>query len=246
MDGDYVEFELLPAPEVAERCVILAALIRRLWIETSFAATKAENWTGETFDLREWLRTEGLWDSLTTAEADWLQRSVGDMTEDEAAAVAWQAEGLATLGWALGLADLLPPGELGDIATVVQAVPAPWDTIRPWINAARLRPEAEIARERDRAEILEWRFGIESPRRLSTGQERADYDAALADVIHEARASGLLESDANADFTVAGKLVTSFNERDLERLSALAEERLRALNWLCGYGAAWDTVPLDI
>lgn len=246
MDDDYIEIELRPPREVAERCIILAALIRRLWIESSFTATDAGDWSAEAFDLREWLRIEGLWNSLTGAEREFLQRPVGDTTEDQSAVVAWQAEGLATLSWALGLVDLPPPGQLGDVTTVVQAVPAPWDTIIEWTRAARLRSEMEIATERDRAEILEWRIGIESPRRLSGGQERADYVAAIGEVVLEARASALLESASDTDFAIGDKLVTSFNDHDLERLSALAEERLRALNWLCGYGTSWDAVPLDV
>ena len=31
-----------------------------------------------------------------------------------------------------------------------------------------------------------------------------------------------------------------------EPLAILATERLRALNWLCGFGSDWDHVPLDI
>ena len=246
MDEDFVEIELRPPREVAERCIILAALIRRLWIESSFASADPGDWRAEAFDLREWLRAEGLWNSLTTDEMDFLQRSVGDAAEDQTAAVAWQAEGLTTWGWALGLADTLPPGDLGDVTTLVQAVPAPWDNISEWTRAAHLRSETEIATERDRAEILEWRIGIESSRRLSGGQERADYVAAIAEVVREARASALLEPDSDTDFTIGETLVSSFTDRELERLSALAEERLRALNWLCGYGSTWDAVPLDI
>ena len=246
MDEDYVEIELRPPDEVAERCIILAALIRRLWIETSFAATDAGDWSGEAFDLREWLRAEGLWTSLSAPEATILQQTVGDLEEDRIAVVAWQAEGLATLGWALGLADLSPPGELGDITAVVRAVPAPWDNTREWVRGARLRAEMEIAMERDRAEILEWRIGIEGPRRLSTGQERVDYVGTIAEVVREARASALLAPDGATDFAIGGRPVTSFDGLELERLSALAEERLRALNWLCGYGTTWDAVPLDV
>jgi hypothetical protein len=243
---DYVEIELRPAQEVAERCILLAALIRRLWIESSFASREPGDWSAEAFDLRVWLRDEGVWNSLTAPERDFLLREVGDATEDQLAIVAWQAAGLATLGWALGLVDLPPPGELGDITTVVQAVPAPWDKINEWTRAARLRPEMDIAMERDRAEILEWRIGIERPRRQSAGQARADYITAIAEVVHEARASGLLEADDVADFAIGGRPVASFDDPELERLSALAEERLRALNWLCGHGSTWDAVPLDI
>jgi hypothetical protein len=246
VDEDYVEIELRPAQEVSERCILIAALIRRLWIESSFASREPGDWSAEAFDLREWLRDEGAWKSLTSSERDFLQREVGDATQDQIAGVAWQAEGLTTLGWALDLVELPPPGKLGDITTVVQAVPAPWDKIGEWTRAARLRPEMEIATERDRAEILEWRIGIERPRRQSDGQARADYMAAIAEVVLEARASGLLESVVDADFAIGGRPVASFDDPELERLSALAEERLRALNWLCGHGITWDAAPLDI
>ena len=246
VDDDYVEIALRPPREVAERCIILAALIRRLWIESSFTPTDPGDLSAEAFDLREWLRAEGLWNSLTTAEKDFLQQNVGDLTEDQTAIVAWQVEGLATLGWALGLAALSPPGDLGDVTAVVQAVPAPWDTIGHWTRAARIRPETEITAERDRAEILEWRLGIEGPRRRSGGQEHAAYVAAIGEVVREARASALLGSDSDTDLAIGDTPVTSFTNHDLERLSANAEERLRALNWICGHGASWDAVPLDV
>jgi Domain of unknown function (DUF4272) len=246
VDEDFVDIELRPAREVAERCIILATLVRRLWIESSFTSTDAGDRSAEAFDLREWLRAEGLWNSLTSSEVDFLQQNVGGVTEDQSAIVAWQAEGLVTLSWALGLVDLSPPGKLGNITTVVQAVPAPWDNIKEWILNACLRPEMEIAAERDRAEVLEWRIGIEGPRRRSTGEESAEYLATIAEVIDEARASALLEFDGGTDFMIGSSLVTSVADQDLERLSALAEERLRALNWLCGYGTNWDAVPLDV
>jgi hypothetical protein len=55
----------------------------------------------------------------------------------------------------------------------------------------------------------------------------------------------LLESDC-ADFVIGDRSIASFDDLDLERFSSLAEERLRALNWLCGFGTSWDEVPLDI
>ena len=245
MDEDSIDIELRPPTVVAERCIILAALVRRLWIESSLSANEPGDWSAEAFDLREWLRAEGIRKSLTPAEDDFLQRPPSDLTEDEIAAVAWQAEGLATLGWALRLTGLLPPGNLGDITAVVRVVPAPWDDTAEWTRGAHLRPESEIATARDRAEVLEWRIAIEGPRRLASGDERAQYEAAIADVVQEARASSLLESDS-ADFVIGDRPLAALDDHDLERVSSLAEERLRALNWLCGFGTSWDEVPLDL
>jgi hypothetical protein len=245
-DDDHFDIELRSPATVAERCVIISTLVRRLWIESSFASGNAEDWTTEAFDLREWLRSENIWTGLTTFEADFLQRPVGSVTEDDLMSTTWQAEALATLGWAMGLTDHLPPGDLGDITAVIQAVPAPWDSVSAWVLGAWLRSEAEIAVQRDRAEIFEWRIGIERPFRLATGQERSDYIEAIENVVREAGGSGLLEREPGSEFSIRDSPLASFDDLSLERMAALAEERLRALNWLCGFGSSWDDVPLDV
>jgi hypothetical protein len=247
MDDDSIDIELRPPEEIAARSIILTALARRLLIESlAAAAGDAAELQGEAFDLREWLRAEGVWPSLTAAEAALLERPVGDLAEDDLAAVACQAAGLVALGWALHLVDTLPPGAIGDLAAVVDAVPGPWDKTAEWMRRRELRSEAEIARERERAELYAWRVGVEAPRRAAPAHERADYAAAIADVVREARTAGLPEGIRDDDFTIGDNALGSFATEDLERLSALADGRLQAFNWLCGFGEDWDRVPLEI
>jgi hypothetical protein len=246
MAADEVDINLRPPDVVGARCIVLTALLRRVWIEASVSAGLAGDWAGEAFDYREWLRTEGLWDSLTAGEQRALVCAPGEFREPELSAAAWQAEGLGTLGWALGLADRLPPGDLSDVATVVAAVPAPWDQTSDWLSEQVLRPEDLVARERDRAELYEWRISIEEPRRAATGTERSRNASIIREVSAEAAAADLLESPGAGDFTIGGRALASYTLDDLEKLSALTEERLRALNWLCGFGTSWDDVPLDV
>lgn len=242
---DELDIELRSPAEVAARSIALACLIRRLSIESLAQDRNDEALAGEAFDLRAWLQTERLWSSLETSETAFLDRPLGELSDDEMATIAWQAEGLASLGWALGLADLSPVGDLSSVESVLTRVPSPWDSAAPWIADARLRSEPEIARERDRAELIEWRVGLESPRRLATDQERADYDRAIAEVAREAASAGLVDA-ANGDSLITGAPAANLDSEALERLAALAEERLRALNWLCGFGESWNTVPLDV
>jgi hypothetical protein len=244
-NDDELDIELRSPAEVATRAIILASLIRRLSIESLAAEAQVEALAGEAFDLRAWLQSEGLWDHLGDTEAAFLEQPLGGLSDAQMATVAWQAEGLATLGWALGLAELAPVGDLKLAETVLTLVPSPWDKTAPWIHAAVLQPEPDIARERDRAELIEWRISIEAPLRTATDEERSEYHEAIADVAREADVAGLVETSAG-DFTLAGLPPSSMSDDDLERLAALAEERLRALNWLCGFGDSWDTVPLDI
>lgn len=245
MEDDEIDIALRPPAEVAVRCVVLACLIRRLSIESLAQNQSNEGLAGEAFDLRAWLQTETLWPSLDEAEVAVLDRPLGELTDDEMATIAWQAEGLASLGWALGLTELSQIGALSNVESVLASVPSPWESAASWLSAAALRPEPDIARERDRAELLEWRLGIESPRRLATGQDRVDYDQAIAEVAREAGSARLI-GDASEDFSIAGSPVSAIDDEGIERLAALAEERLRALNWVCGFGDSWDRVPLDI
>jgi hypothetical protein len=243
-DGD-LDIELRDPEEVAARCIVLAALIRRLSIESLASDRNTDGLSGEAFDLHAWLQTENLWDSLGVAEVAFLDRPVGHLNDDEMASVAWQAEGLGSLGWGLGLAELLRLGDLSQVEAILRLVPSPWDATAPWIAKAALRPEPDIARERDRAELVEWRVSVETPRRLATGQERTEYDDAIADVTSEAAAAGFAATESG-DVLLAGSPIVSLHDESLEMLAALAEERLRALNWLCGFGDSWDRVPLDV
>jgi hypothetical protein len=245
VNDDEIDIELRSLAEVATRVIILASLIRRLSIESLADKAHDETLAGEVFDLRAWLQSQNLWDHLGDTEAAFLEQPLGSLSDDQMATVAWQAEGLASLGWALGLAELAPIGDLRHVETVLTRVPSPWDNTAPWIDTVLLRPEPDIARERDRAELIEWRIAIEAPLRAATGRERSEYHQAIADVAREANIAGLAET-SDGDFTVAGTPPATLSDDDLERIAALAEERLRALNWLCGFGEAWDTVPLDI
>ena len=246
MDADdEIDIELRSPTEVAMRCIVLGCLVRRLSIESLSQDRNDESLAGEAFDLRAWLQTERLWSSLEASETAVLDHPFGEVSDDEMATIAWQAEGLASLGWALGLADLPPVGELSSIESVLTRVPSPWDSAAPWIADVALRPEPEIARERDRAELIEWRVGVESPRRLASDRERADYDRAIAEVAREAASAGLADV-TNGDLFITAAPAANLDDEALERLAVLAEERLRALNWLCGFGESWDSVPLDV
>ena len=246
MDEIEIDIELRPPDEVAARCVILAALLRRLWLETGATSAPGDEPAGEAFDLRGWLQAEGLWDRLTDFDAELLNRPIGSLDDEDIANVTWQAEALATLAWSLNFVNDLPAGGQGDIETIVKALPAPWEQTSPWLQGARLRAEPEIARERERAEVYAWRIEVEPVRRAADSAERAAIKATIAAVTREATAAGLIENAGGNDFSIDGQPVHTFDEGELERSAALAGERLRALNWVCGFGDSWDQVPLEV
>lgn len=245
VSDDELDIELRSPADVSARCIILASLIRRLSIESLANEQRDDELAGEAFDLPAWLQSENLWDRVGETEAAFLEQPLGSLSDDQLATIAWQAEGLASLGWSLGLAELPPIGELSHVETVLKVTPSPWGKTSPWIGNAVLQPEADIARERDLAELIEWRVSVESPFRAASGQVRAEYSEAIADVASEAKDAGLADVSED-DLVFAGTPLVTLNDDGLERLIALAEERLRALNWVCGFGDSWDSVPLDI
>jgi len=71
-------------------------------------------------------------------------------------------------------------------------------------------------------------------------------NAAIRDVAAEGHVLGLLSKPRHNDFPARGRAYRRLAADAVADLGAVAEERLRALNWLCGFGPDWDDVPLDI
>jgi hypothetical protein len=107
------------------------------------------------------------------------------------------------------------------------------------------RPEESIAMERERAELWLWRAAIEDDWGVASPRERVELDAAIAETAREAAATGLLVA-TNGDFAVNGTTFRHLRSDQQELIGAVAEARLHALNWVCGFGESWDAVPLDI
>ncbi len=243
---DEVEIELRSRDDVAKRGIVLLSTVQRIGIDTGPAfATPTERATAA-FDLREWLRGEGLWGDLTPSESAFLGGSGGDTTLDFIAEQGSQAEAVAVMAWALGLLDTLSDLDYSDIEPVLSAVPSPWDAIAPWIESLTMRPEAQVARRREQAEIWEWRLSMEPYRRMLEGRELMDLEHTIRDVTRDGQSQGLLLPGKKGGFAVYGRPIPALDPIDVDELAAIANERLYALNWVCGYGDTWDDVPLEI
>ena len=77
-------------------------------------------------------------------------------------------------------------------------------------------------------------------------REVRDLRRAIREVADEAYVAEYLPPPAGHDFPVQGRPYRSLDPEVRETLSSIAAERLRAFNWLCGFGPDWDNVPLDV
>jgi hypothetical protein len=248
IEDDEIEITLRPAAVVARRLVVLATLCRRAFLESRQASGELdEDPEMERFDLRMWLQDHDLEGDLTDDERRLFDAEVGALTADEAAAATWNSEALVALAWAVEMVESLrDPDQTSDPADILNRVPSPWTDPNAWLAAVIVRDENEIAQERERAEIWSWRADVEADRRQLQGRERRSLEADITDVVAESVAAGLLPAGSRGDFIVAGSLFCDLSRDRIDTIGGVADVRLHALNWLCGFGTAWDDVPLDI
>jgi len=240
--GDEIEINLRPAVDVARRFIIVNSVIRRVVIDSNLDADAL----GLAFDLREWLRAEDLWNDATADEQAILSTPPGGFGPDDVADVSLHAEGLAILGWSLGMIEIPTAEELSKMLGDDDLVPGPWQKTAPWIASQSMRSEPIIAFARELAELWSWRYQIEPFRRMAKGRELMEIERTIRDVTHEGTSTGLLEPGKKGGFQVGGIPVTQMDPFEIDELLVLQTERLMALNWICGYGEDWDSVPLEI
>jgi hypothetical protein len=244
-DQEEIDVELRLPVEIRTRILVQAAVLRRLALEDA-AIDVGSDPSAEAFDEREWLREQGLAGELTADEAAMLDSPLGSVAPDRITEASWQGEALVVLAWAIGALDTPQVGTVSDPRPVIAVVPRPWDETKAWLGDPAIVSESEAAREREAAEIWYWRLTTEVLRRTASAADRQEYEEAIRDVTAEALDAELVPALRDDDFSVHGKSIKDLSGDDINQLIAVTGQRLRALNWLCGFGTSWDDVPLDI
>jgi hypothetical protein len=239
---DELEINLRPAPEIARRLLILAAVAEHMSFSDGDAAAPDER-ASSTFDLREWLREEGIWPDLTQDEVLLLAQGPRPGEDPDQFSVQETIEALGAIAWTLNLAPDLAADLPANVDAVVSSLPHPWDAIGTWLRGLELRSLDEIANRREAAELWTWRLLTEDDLRQAFHDDQAALREVIREAEHEGRAAGILP---RSGFRVQGRDISTLNLTERNTLLATCLARLQALNWVCGYGDRWDDVPLDI
>lgn len=239
MDDDSIDIQPRPPRELLGRAALLAALGRRGLIE---GEGDADPMTAETdrFDLQAWVRVElNLW--MSPHDLHIFQAPVGSLTEEEEAYCADALVSASTIGWCIGAAGrTLPMLSDGTPEREVLAwTPAPWTKIRSRVRLVRVRSDDELARERERWELIVWRMSL-----FTDTATLPDDEAALRDVLVEVASAGLIPVNRDDFATDDGVAFRDLAPDLREQLDAEATLRLHAMNWVCGFGRGWEDVPL--
>ena len=94
-----------------------------------------------------------------------------------------------------------------------------------------------------RSQTRAFRDGL---RPLPPGVTNAQLDDGVREAVAGAVAGGLVTSPIDGDLAVAGMAYSRMPEPEWRRVNAVTEQRLHALNWLCGYAPDndWELTPL--
>lgn len=234
---DEIEISPWPVRELVGRLAVFGALGQRLALELN-AAESEDLFDLETdrFDLHAWSRVE-LPFAAGRDELDLLETAVGRLSGDALDQCVEATIGASTIGWALRLseAESLPIDVNGALEQdVLIWTPAPWDQVRQVVKRARLRSDDDLATELQRWELVLWRLSLfADPIDLVADRE------ALAGAITEIAPLGLLPMVDDDLAMESGESFGSIDPAMLDELRAVAEIRLKTLNWISGRGPTW-------
>ncbi len=195
------------------------------------------------------LRDHGLWRLMTDKERTFIASPFLEIIEQQRMDTSWLMEGAVCLLWALGYLESLPAYDAQTPPELLKLAPS--GEAGALAKAASLRPDGEIDKARDVAELWHWRSrtrGLQEKggykSRLPPGMT---FESIIAKTAQLAAADGDIPQAIGDDFPAFGKPYREATAEEFATLTSIAMERHRAFNWLCGMapGHRWDKTPTD-
>lgn len=194
------------------------------------------------------LKAAGLWLDVEEDERRFLHAGIDQISAQQRIDAGWLAESIACLLWALQIIPEMPPYDQETGPELVNALPA--TSVKDLIKQAHLRPQEEIKKQRDIAELWHWRART---RRLQEEGHLFQLPGGytIEQVIELAALKGAENGDLphpiRSDFPAMGKPYRDLSFEEFAILTSIAQERHKALNWLCGFssGGLWTDTPTD-
>lgn len=197
----------------------------------------------------ERIRATGLWELLEDSEREFMLAGIFETTMRQRIDASWLAESIMCLHWALGRKESIPPydqevdPQTNNFDKGERAVDL--------IEQAQLRPQSQIDEQRDWAELWHWRCRTHTllkekkiPNALPNGTPMAEIIRLTAE---KAAGDGIFGQMIGDDFPAFGKPYRDVTDEEIIQLTSIAQERHKALNWLCGYAEEnlWSATPTD-
>ncbi len=196
----------------------------------------------------DYLKAAGLWRDVEEDERRFLQTGIDQITPQQRIDASWLAESIVCLLWALQIVPELPSYDQEAGHEPVKMLPA--TSIKDLVKQARLRPQKEIKKQRDIAEL--WHCRARTRRLQEEGQLHGQFGGLTIEQIIEFSASkgaenGDLPRPIESDFPAMKKPYRDLSFEEFAMLTSIAQERHKAFNWLCGLSPSgrWVDTPTE-
>jgi len=186
--------------------------------------------------IRQWLGSVGIDHEIEIDERELIDAPVGGLTPDRKADGTWRSEGLAVLGWALGVSELPDHATAVDAGAVATAVGFLAPTRPKSVAPPRLRSPAELDWMARRLTGLHWRL-----KEMWTNRTPIDFRSFSRnawfggfDLI------GITLADD--DLAIDGQPITRASRDRVKQCHSIAVERHQAIAWLRGLHRIYSKV----
>jgi hypothetical protein len=246
------------ARDVVYRALSLGALLKRHEIEMSLKLLNQYIITEQdskhlyqkllkTYNkLVEWMAAEKIDSHFTPAEEILHSKPLGTWSSKALMQISWRAETLGMLLWSLRLIHTIPNF---DTPFETEEVIAPLDLFNPTIDlvwCAELRPNYELCRMRDAAELWNWRSHASELQRLGIRPSKGvDYREVIRVTGEQALADGILTGLCEGDFSVFGKPYTQMTNDEYELVQTISRERYSVITWVTEITSEWESVTVE-
>lgn len=217
------------APDAARRALVLCAVAARAYLEEGAGDAHAESIRTQ---LTSFVATVGL--SLEDAEKALLACPLGLLSRRAQEEASWRSEGAAVLSWALGRTALPPLDEDVEPKRIADALGFLKPEAIALVRDAQLKPAEELHLLSARQAWVEARLRAFLGNRKPVDLARLAAGSPLGTLVLEGLP--LVEGDLG----IKGQPLARAADEDVGRALAIAQERLRAAQWLTGERAAFN------
>jgi hypothetical protein len=226
-----------PSPQrVAERALILAAVICRSGIERDAGNLQAEKFREQVI---AWLERLKLSSEAEPQEMGLLKTPLGKLAKKDGVDTSWRTEGLAVLAWALGKYELPNYETQASGPAAAEALGFLKPREETVLHEPRLRSVEEITALSDQIFTLHWRL-----RQFSLEPAAIDFqEFAKTAWFGPLSLDGLHLSEK--DLAIQGLPISRATEQQWRTVMSITQERHQAVNWLEGQEQIYSQVTTD-
>jgi hypothetical protein len=241
--------DLLDQNKVAQRALCFGALLAREGLEESIrlkTLSRGESPSELAQRLNSWLAKEGISTYFSPREKDLVGRPLGSWTMEEIVTTSWRSEALGVVLWTLSSIERLPPYDTQFSKPQILASVGLGASAKGFAAKIRLRPQGDVSRERDVAELWHWRARTAELQRKGVSPPPGwTFQQVIAQSARQAYQNGLISKPLDEDFSLFGKSYRRLSEEESHEASSISLERHFALNWLCGHSENWDETSTE-